>query len=236
MNRPSVAFITFCHPPHLPKLHKENVLRDILVSHAYPFNEIIVVHQRCQGIPYRPITEVDARVVESEGYYPGIFAEYGIQWPDPVADEWTHGPEAAHYWAWHCLNHLIGAKVARSDYIVFSDCDCKIVASDERRSWVTEGIAILERQRDVFCVTPNDGSPARRTQMMSQQLFLVNRERFMRGPLGISWDGKFIPGGPFQEWYFMLEGRIGRLLAAKNWWRYILSSTWRYWHSNPWEP
>lgn len=233
----SVSFATHCHPPHLPKLHKEGVLLDILKSHAYPFSEVLVVHQNCRGLPYRAITEVEHRIIESEDYYPQIFSEYGIQWPDPVLDELTHGPGAAHFWEAHTQNHLIELKEAAGDYIVFADCDTKIIHSDPRRSWVGVGIEVLKRRKDVFCVSPSDGGGERLTQIMSQQLFLVDVERMRRGPLGLPWNGKFdAPGGPMQEGYGMLEGRICRLMVAQGTYRYVLPDSWRYWHSNPWTP
>ena len=234
---PTVAFATHCHPPHLERLHKEGVLLDILKSHAHPFNEIIIVHQRCRGIPYRPIAEVEHRVIESEDYYPQIFAEYGIKWTDPVADKWTHGQGAAHFWEAHVLNHLIELKETTCDYIVFSDCDCLIIESPETPSWVEYGISILEERPTVFCVSPNDGSDARYTQNMSQQCFLVNRQRMLDEPLNLEWNGKFdAPGGPMQEYYFMLEGRIGRLLTTKGYYRYVLRKEYRYWHYGDWQP
>jgi len=237
-----VSFITFCHPPHLERLHKEGVLLDILMSHAHPFNEIIIVHQRCQGIPYRPIAEVPGvQVVESEywqgnGDYAPILEKYGIEPADPVMDDLTHGREGPHYWRWHCINHLIGLTMASCKYIVFADCDTKMIKTDARRSWVDAGIDVLEQGRNAFCVSPNDGSDERFTQNMSQQLFLVEAERMRKGPLGLPWNGKFdAPGGPMQEYYGMLEGRIGRLLTTRGWYRYVLPAAYRYWHYNPWE-
>lgn len=239
----TVSFITFCHPPHLPKLHREGVLLDILQSHAYPFNEVIVVHQRCRGIPYREIAEVEHRVVESEEWegenkdYAPILSHYDIPADDPVMDELTHGPEAAHYWKWHCINHLIGLLVAKGEYIVFADCDTKIIHSHPRRSWVEQGMGILNQRRDIFCVAPSDGGGERMTPNMSQQCFLVESARMHKGPLNLPWNGKFdAPGGPMQEYYGMLEGRIGRLMTTFGLYRYVLPDTWRYWHYNPWVP
>ena len=232
---PTVSFATHCHPPHLERLHKEGVLLDILKSHAFPFDEVLIVHQNCRGIPYRPITEIRHRVIESEDYYPQIFAEYGIKWPDPELDVLTHGLGAAHFWEAHTQNHLIELKEATGEYIVFADCDTKIIRSGVR-SWVEEGIAVLRNNPMVFCVSPNDGANGRLTREMSQQLFLVNAGRMRAGPLGLPWNGKFdAPAGPMQEFYGMLEGRIGRLLAEKHWYRYVLSDQHRYWHYNPWE-
>ena len=240
---PTVSFITFCHPPHLERLHSPGVLAEILNSHAYLFNEVIVVHQRCHGLPCRKIVEVSGvKIYESEtwagnGDYAPILERYGLPANDSVADEMTHGPSGPHYWKWHCVNHLIGLDVATSAYIVFGDCDTKMIHQPEGKSWITEGIHILKARPEVFCVSPSDGGGERLTQTMSQQLFLVDAARMRKGPLGLPWNGQFdAPGGPFQEYYFLAEGRIGRLLTTKGWYRYVLPDRFRYWHFNPWDP
>lgn len=232
---PTVTLATFCHPPHAVKLHRPGALRAMVESHRYPFCEIIVVQQRCRGIQYDPF-DYPARILESEDYYPQIFAEYGIKWPDPVLDELTHGSDAAHFWENHTMNHLIGLKEAKGDYIVFCDCDCKIIASDPHMSWVDKGIQILRGQRRVFCVSPNDGAGERAIQIMSQQVFMVEAARMRSEPIGMEWDGKFIHGGPFQEYYGMMEGRIGRVLTSQGLYRHVLSNKWRWWHFKPFDP
>jgi len=238
---PTVSFATHCHPPHLERLHKLGVLSHIVASHEYSFDEVLLVHQQCQGILCREIVELPAlRVLESEDWegpdkdYAPILTVYDIPANDPIAEELTHGPTAAHYYKHHLVNHLIELSECISDYIVFSDCDCLITETPESPSWIEYGISILEERENVFCVSPNDGSSARYTQTMSQQCFLVNTERMRQGPLSLVWDGVFEEGGPFQEYQFMLEGRIGRLLKAKNWYRYVLRKEYRYWHYSNW--
>jgi hypothetical protein len=233
----TVTFATFCHPPHLERLHKPGVLADILMSHRQHFDQVIVVHQRCHGLPYEPIGMPFVSVYESEDYHPGILSKFGIPEEDPIADELTHGPNAAHYWKWHVINHLIALTEATSEYIVFSDCDCRIVAAPlEPPSWVQVGINWLREDPSVFCVCPSEGSGPRKTQNMSQQLFLVETARMRREPLNLPWNGQFdAPGGPMQEYYFMLEGRIGRMLTTRGLYRHILNNRYRYWHYNPWE-
>jgi hypothetical protein len=230
---PSVSLVTFCHPPHLPKLHSPGVLDEMVESHRfYPFKDVIVVHQRCGDLPFAP---VDARVLASE-HYPDILESFGINPDNPDAERLTHGPGAPHYWKWHCINHLIGAIEAIGDYIVFSDCDCLITQSGEW-SWIDEAFDQLARNPHAWMVSPSDGGGARMTQNVSQQLFMVERERFLTTDFDLPWNGKFdAPGGPMQEYYFMLEGRIGRYLTENGLYRIVLPDTWRYWHYNPWEP
>jgi hypothetical protein len=243
----SVTFATFCHPPHLAKLHAPGVLDEMIATHRYPFDEVIVVHQRCRGIEYQPFDDPSVRIVESEDYYPEIYDRFKIDLDNPVAARDCHNEGSAHWWVWHTLNHLIVLEEARSDYIVFSDCDCLIKHGDPDRSWIEEAIDILGHNQAVYIVGPGDGGDmheamledgrARLTQNVSQQLFIAERERFKGMEWDIPWNWeKLAPGGPMAEYYHMAEGRIWKYLDKHNLWRAILPDRWRYWHYNPWEP
>ena len=151
----TVDFVTFCHPGDIHELHKPGILAKMVASHRHLFDSVIVVHQRCKGIEYRPFDH-PCRIVESESH-PDILTEFDVPEHDEKADEWTHGPTAAHYWKWHVINHLIGLKVSGADHVVFSDCDCVIRNSDMDRSWVEEGINILNAYPKVLIVGPGDG-------------------------------------------------------------------------------
>ena len=227
-----VDFITFCHPPHLEKLHAPGVLEEMLESHRYPFNAIHVIHQRCRGIPYRPLEGV--HIHESEDY-PNVLGNFGINPDNPQAERMTHGPGASHYWKWHCINHLIGLVVTKADHVVFSDCDCLMKRNDSP-TWVLEGLDYLSKHGRCLVVSPNDGSDERNTQNMSQQLFLCNVHRFRSLNFDLPFLGFDAPGGPMQEYYWMLEGRIGRIMQRFNYHRRVLDEKHRYWHYNPWEP
>jgi hypothetical protein len=243
----TVCFATYCHPPHLPKLHAPGVLDEMITSHQHPFDEFIVVHQRCRGIEYRPFDDARVRIVETEDYYPDIFSRFNIDLDNPIAARDCHGPNAPHWWQWHCLNHLTVLEEAKSDYIVFSDCDCLIVNSDPTKSWIQEAIEILQVYPEVYIVGPGegghmaeaflDGGRARLTRNVSQQLFIAERERFKRTEFDVPWNWEHLaPGAPMQEFYWMLEGRIWRHLDKHGLWRAVLPDRWRYWHYNPWEP
>lgn len=231
----SVAFITFCHPKLLARLHAPGVLESIIASHSYDFDEILLIHQRCRGLEYNPVPSY-VRIVESENY-PTILSDFGVPEEDARADEISHGPTAAHYWKWHLINHLIGLKEAKTDYIVFSDCDCNIIKNDSP-GWINKGISLLN-DKGVFIVSPSDGGSewqsrigdVRLTRNVSQQLFLCNRTDFGSINFDLPWDGEYTaPGGPFQEYYVMAEGRIWRYLEVSKRWRAILPDNWRYWH------
>ncbi|MGH7274642.1 MAG: glycosyltransferase family A protein [Nitrospiria bacterium] len=243
----TVCFSTFCHPPHLSKLHAPGVLDEIIASHQFSFDEAIVVHQRCLGLSYRPFNDPAIRIVESEDYYPQIYDRFRIDLNNPISARDCHGPGAAHWWAWHTLNHLIVLEEARSDYIVFSDCDTLIINSDPAKSWIQEAIEILETYPEVHIVSPGEGGSmaeaklpddqARLTRNVSQQLFITECKRFKQTDFDIPWNWEFLaPGGPMAEYYHMLEGRIWRYLHKHQLWRAILPDKWRYWHYNPWEP
>jgi len=235
---PTVDFATFCYWKDAPKLHSLGVLAQMVQSHGRQFDHVIVVHQRTRGnVEYLEPFDIEVVSAFSEDH-PNILSEYNIPEDDPKADEYTHGPTAAHYWKWHVINHLIAAKVSTSDYIVFSDSDCRIVKQPS--SWVDEGIHILEHNPEVLLVSPSDGGKIaekrlrggiRLTQNNSQQLFMMNRERFCKMDLAVPWDWEVLaPYEPFQEYYYMLEGRIWRYMNREHLYRAILPEQWRYWH------
>jgi len=233
----TVDLITFCCPKDIHLLHEPGVLGKMVNSHRYPFDQVIVVHQRCRGIEYRPF-DSPCRIVESEDY-PGILAEFGLPEEDAKADHYTHGPDKPHYWKWHVINHLIGLKESDADYVVFSDCDCDIRHSDPGRSWVEEAVHVLRRYSNVLIVGPGDGGhiwearipEARLTRNVSQQMFCCERERLKGIEWNVPWDWEFTaPGEPFPEYYYLAEGRIWRYMHKHGLWRAILPDKWRYWH------
>lgn len=240
----TVDLITFCCPKDIHRLHAPGVLENLVNSHRHPFDSVIVVHQRCKGIQYRPF-DYPCRIVESESH-PDILAEFGLPDHDEDAEWYTHGPSAAHYWKWHVINHLIGLKESKADYVAFSDCDCVIRDSPPDRSWIEEGVGILQRYSDVLIVGPGDGGQmmearipeARLTQNVSQQVFLCERKRLKNIEWNVPWNWEFLaPGEPFQEYYYMVEGRIWRYIHKHELWRAVLPDTFRYWHGwdRPWE-
>lgn len=234
----TVDFITFCYFRDAERVHAAGVLHDIVATHRFPFETVRVVHQRCAGMV---LPEFDIPTVASFSEdHPQILTEFGVPESDPVADEWTHGPNASHYWKWHTINHLIGLKVSQADYIVFSDNDCDMKHNDDP-GWVEVGIRVLERYDKVLVVSPSDGGHiadggrlpggVRLTQNNSQQLFLCNRERMLGVDYNIPWNWEVLaPWEPFQEYYYMMEGRIWRFMHHRGLYRAILPEKWRYWH------
>lgn len=229
MNRPTVAYGTFCCPKDLTRaLDNLHAHRD---SHNFAFDENFLVYQRCRPDGRRPMEFECLQIRDSDGSeeYADILNSFGIQWPNPVLDELTHGWSAPHFWAHHMVNHLHVLQHANSDYIVFADADCHMKDQPAGQSWIDRGIEILESDPKAFLVSPCDGGPERYESIMSQQMFLINRKKFLEMEF-IPWDGKFIEGGPFQEYYGLLEGWIARYMAKQNLFRYVLGPTFRYWH------
>lgn len=229
MSKPTVAYSTFCCPKDIDRIMA--IYSDNCDSHKYAFDEHFLVTQRCAPSHDSPLLNGDRFLPISivAGDYPGILNAFGIKNPDPILDELTHGWGAPHYWQHHMVNHLQTLQMAKSDYIAFADGDCYIKESPADHSWIDHGIEILESDKRVFVVSPNDGGEERREHIMSQQMFLVNRKRFQEMEF-IPWDGKFIEGGPFQEYYGLLEGWIARYMAKNNLHRYVLPPAYRYWH------
>lgn len=232
MSKPTVAYSSFCCPKDMDRA--EATYADHAESNKYPFDEYFFVYQRCRAASGRAMRlprTLNFRALEiTEDMYPGILSSFGIKWPDPVLDELTHGWTAPHFWAHHNVNHLHVLQKAKSDYIVFADADCYMKEQPENGpSWVEEGISILRSNPKAFVVSAGDGGPERLEHIMSQQMFLAETKRLREMEM-IEWDGTFIPGGPFQEYYGLLEGRIGRFMKKNGLHRYVLGPDYRYWH------
>lgn len=235
---PTVTFCTHTHPRDLPRLHAPGVLENIIDTHKYPFNEILVTHQRCGTLPYS-FNIKNGRILEiEEKDYDSLLSQFGMNPNDTRLDEITHGWSWQWYWKHHCVNHLMETLHSNSQYTVYSDADC--IIKSQPMSWIYKAIAILEEFSEVFMVSPSDGGHdyltqlidgTRLLQMTSQQLFIA-RTTDMKNLnfTDLQWDGTFIEGGPMQEFYGLFEGWLYRHLKANGLYRAILSESWRYWH------
>ncbi len=223
MSEVTVAYSSYCCTKDRARSEANYVQH--MESHGYPFDEVFQVFQRCEPFPLDP--RFKGIEIRSEDY-PAILDSVGIKHPDPELDELTHGYTAPHYWQHHIVNLVKSAQVATSDYIVLADGDCFI--KEQPSSWIYEAIRILQSDPSVFVVSPSDGRPkAEIDRMMSQQMFMVNRKRFAEME-HIRWDGKFIEGGPFQEFYALEEGYIYRYMQKHDLKRLLLPPVWRWWH------
>jgi hypothetical protein len=109
-----------------------------------------------------------------------------------------------------------------------------MVRQPEHTSWIERGIEILQAMPEIFIISPNDGEPERKTQRMSQQMFLARVNEFRHADFNQpGWDGNVnIPGGPMPEYWAMLEGRMELHCRATGQYRYVLGSEYRYYHFN----
>lgn len=244
----SVTLATHCHSRDLSRLHAPGVLEGLISCHAYPFDEILVTHQRTGDLPYTLPDDKRIRVLDiREEDYPTILGHFGIPHRDPLLSEVTHGWTGPHYYEHHCVNHCKEILQCATDYILFTDADCRIISQPLGRdnnpvSWVTKAIEILQAYPEVLIVSPSDGGHefnqmlpdgTRLTRTVSQQIFLAKWGRMAEMNFtNLKWDGQFnAPYGPFQEFYAMFEGHLWRWMEKHDLYRAVLPEAWRYWHS-----
>lgn len=231
-----VDFATFCYAGDAHRLHVPGQLQKQVQSNGYNFNEIIVIHQLCwpddykgnQLIPFQDYPEDHIHTFTIEDLDSILWA-FDI---DIYKLQYVSDTDKQHTWKNHVVNHLAAVMLSKSDYIVFADNDCWIV--HQKDSWVELGIKILQNNPGVFMVSPNDGESERFTQVISQQMFLARTEEFRMMDFNQpGWDGNVnIPGGPFPEYWALLEGRIELYCRVTNQCRYVLGPEYRYWHHN----
>jgi hypothetical protein len=200
-----VDFATYCCDKDKDKLYDNHGKH--YQSHNYPFNNGFIVFQRTEPFDDEFMNGHIPLVIKDEDYNDILSSNY-INPINHEADDLTHGWGAAHYWKHHCVNQLTALNASDADYMVLADADCYI--KYQHSSWVEEGIKVLQNDTRILVVSPSDGtSQAHQTQNMSQQLMIVDRKRLLEIDFDLPFEG-FKEGGPMQEYYFMLEGRIGR--------------------------
>lgn len=224
----TVDFATFCFAGDAHRLHAPGHLERQVLSNGYDFKQIIIVYQALQPADYKlpemnyPIRQVSFYNIE------GQLRSLGIDTDKP---QYQSPTDKHHAWQGHVVNHLVAASVSRADYIVFADSDCWIVK--QPNSWVDLAIRILEQDPSVFIVSPNDGEPERKTQVISQQMFMARTIDFRN----IDWNQPGYSGNPrdypeLPEYHAMGEGRMHHYCVATGRYRYVLPPEYRYWHHN----
>lgn len=225
----TVDFATFCHAGDSHRLHALGQLRRQVDSNNYKFSKLIMIYQNCplkyvelSGYQIRAYQIVDIDIV---------LRQAGIDLSNP---QYASQTDKAHSWKNHVVNHLAAIAQTSANYIVFADNDCWMVRQPEGKSWINEGIRILNSDRETFIVSPNDGEPERKTWRMSQQMFMARVDDFRRADFNQpGWDGNVnIPGGPMPEYWAMLEGRMELYCRVTGQYRYVLGPEYRYWHWN----
>lgn len=221
-----VDFATFCYQGDAHRLHKPGQLEKQVLSNNYPFRQVIVVYQNLTPLSWLectyPILQVTINDIDK------VLLAYGIDLNKP---QYQSPTDNHHIWKVHVVNHLEAVRHSPSDYIVFADLDCWMISQSD--SWVARGIEVLESDSTIFIVSPNDGEPERKTQVMSQQMFLARTEDFRNADFnqpGYSGNPRDYPEMP--EYHAMLEGRIHYYCRATGGCRYVLPPEYRYWHHN----
>ncbi len=224
-----VDFATFCYSKDANRLHSPGQLKMQVDRNDYPFDNVIVVYQKCASPNYRPLGDIGYPIQEVViNFIDDILVQFNVK----LDDQYQSPTDKHHTWKPHVVNHLAAISETDADYIVFADNDCWIRHQPD--SWVEKGIDLLKSNPNIFIISPNDGEPERFTQRMSQQMFLVNVRQFREMDFNQpGWDGDTnIEGGPMPEYHGMLEGRIHHYCVAENRYRYVLSPEYRYWHWN----
>lgn len=226
---PIVDFATFCHKGDAQRLHKPGQLKFQVESNNYPFNQIIVAYQNCDPDDYEllklpfPTNQVTFSDIDN------LLVSYGIDIDKP---QYQSPTDKHHTWKNHVINHLVAVNVSKAEYIVFADSDCWMIRQPAR-SWVEKGIEVLSQNPDVFIVSPNDGEPERKTQVISQQMFLTRTSDFKSANFNQpGYSGNPRDYSEMPEYHAMLEGRIHYYCKATNRYRYVLPPEYRYWHHN----
>lgn len=227
----SVTLCLYGYEKDIDRLYRN--LGWLIKSHDHIFDEILIIHQDCEASNVEVEISGDAyrrvRLLFTKDF-PLIWKKFNIDLDDPKYLNCYPGKDSPHWYPKHLVNQLVGIHCATSDYIVFNDGDCVMVRNDEP-GWINKGIALLESDRTCLIVSPSDGAPGR-TWIMSQQFWLADKERVAAIDWNC-WDGNYIDGGPFREWYGMAEGRIGTYMYSNKLSRMVLTDEWRYYH-DPW--
>ena len=223
-----VDFATFCYAGDAHRLHEPGQLQLQVESNGYNFNRVIIVYQLCNPDDYEfPYCSYSINQVVI-GDIDVILKSSGI---DLNREQYQSPTDKHHTWRQHVVNHLMAVNVSRSDYIVFADNDCWMIKQPD--SWVKRGIEILEQDPDVFIVSPNDGEPERKTQVISQQMFMARTDEFRQADFNqLGWDGDVTKLSEMPEYAGMMEGRIHFHCVASGKYRYVLPPEYRYFHHN----
>jgi len=227
-------FATFCYAGDAHRLHAPGQLKRQVESNGYLFNKVIVIHQLCNPLDYgrHLLFEdcsfwIDNFVIDD---LDKVLRTFNIDLDKP---QYVSPTDKAHTWKNHTVNHLAAVMRSSADYIVFADNDCWMVRQPSGKSWVDKSIEILSANPDVFIISPNDGEPERRTQVISQQMFMARTSEFRQADFNQpGYSGNPIDYPEMPEYHAMLEGRIHYYCKANGKYRYVLPLEYRYWHFN----
>jgi len=226
----TVSFATFCYSGDAHRLHKLGQLKKQVLSNNFSFNEVIVIHQKCNPQDYENPNFEDCSF-NIKNYIIGDLDDILNSFDIDLEGQYKSDTDNHHWWKPHVVNHLAAITKTYADYIVFADNDCWMIQND---NWIEHAIGMFQKHPSVFIISPNDGEPERFTRRFSQQMFMVKSEDFRNADFNQpDWDGNVnIPGGPMPEYFSMLEGRMQIYADSIDKLRYVCPSRMRYWHHN----
>ncbi len=227
-------FATFCYKGDVHRLHADGQLKRQVESNNFEFNWIHILYQ---GINFQDYDHHEAygdcQFKISVSSAMNIDRELGGFGIDIWRQQYVSPVDKAHTWKNHVVNHIVAIQNTTADYIVFADNDCWMVRQPEGASWVEYGIKLLQSNRDIFIVSPNDGEPERKTLRMSQQMFLVKVDKFRNANFNQpGYTGNPRDYDPIPEYHAMMEGRMEYHCRESGQCRYVLGSEFRYFHHN----
>ncbi len=225
-----VDFATFCYKGDAHRLHAPGQLKKQVESNNFEFDWVHIFYQ---GINFQDYNPHGAYSKVSASSIMNIDRELGGFGIDFWSPQYVSPIDKTHTWKNHVVNHIVAIQNTNADYIVFADNDCWMVRQPENKSWVEYGIELLQSNRDIFIVSPNDGEPERKTLRMSQQMFLVKVNEFRNA----NFNQPGYTGNPnnydtMPEYHAMLEGRMEYHCRESGQFRYVLGPEFRYFHHN----
>lgn len=236
-----VDLATFCCKKDVDRLYAPGRLEKLVSSNRHRFQRLIIIHQQVEAP--RKLSDVEGvPVTQLELDDPRRQALFFIQDEEDVRLADDHCGEGHHHvWFRHLANHLLAAEASGAEYMVFMDCDCYIRDSQGPRSWVADGIEVLNKYPEVLYVCPNWGQGAGESvkeypechlhKTTSQQVILIQRKTLLELDWGAkwTWDMPKAPGEPDAWFYWVLEGRLWRHMRDHDMFRASLKKH-RWWH------
>ncbi len=232
-----VDFATFCHKGDAHRLHAPGQFKRQVESNNFEFDNTHIFYQGIhpKDYDYHRLRD-ESRFNISLDFVMDRSIDYILEYHDIDInkEQYSSDIDKTHTWKNHVVNHIATInRLTDIDYIVFADNDCWMVRQPEGKSWVEYGIELLQSNRDIFIVSPNDGEPERRTLRMSQQIFLVKVNDFRNANFNQpGYSGNPRDYDTMPEYHAMIEGRMEYHCRESGQFRYVLGPEFRYFHHN----
>jgi hypothetical protein len=139
-------FCTYCHPGDVERLHAPGQLQKQVESNKYPFDNVIVIHQRCDFNDYPDFNtpfNVKNISIADENEMDDILSRFNIN--KPQAFDGTK-----YYWKYLTVNYLRAIEEVTSEYVVMADADCWMVENPD--CWIEKAFEILRNVTKEECL------------------------------------------------------------------------------------